>query len=150
MTVANKQRGEVTIKGPEGKEYKLCLTLGAIAQIVTNLLFNSLQHAYAEGQKGQIQIDVRADQGITIIYSDDGRGVPAEAEEKIFDPFFTTARGTGGSGLGLHIVYNLVHHKLKGRISYAGTPGTGARFIIRLTQRRNGKGHKIMTFFAIR
>jgi signal transduction histidine kinase/ligand-binding sensor domain-containing protein len=123
---------------------------GAIAQIITNLLLNSLQHAYTEGQKGEIEIDVKVDKAITIIYSDDGRGVSAEAEEKIFDPFFTTARGTGGSGLGLHIVYNLVHHKLKGRISYAGSPGTGARFIIHLSRSRNGKGNKIMTFFALR
>jgi hypothetical protein len=42
MTVANKQRGEVTIKGPEGKEYKLCLTLGAIAQIEEGLGVESL------------------------------------------------------------------------------------------------------------
>lgn len=42
MTKANKQRGEVTIQGPEGKEYKLCLTLGAIAQIEDGLGVESL------------------------------------------------------------------------------------------------------------
>jgi len=42
MTKANKQRGEVKVKGPEGKDYKLCLTLGAIAQIEEDLGVESL------------------------------------------------------------------------------------------------------------
>ncbi|MCB1972154.1 MAG: gene transfer agent family protein [Geminicoccaceae bacterium] len=42
MTKANRQRGEVKIEGPEGKEYKMCLTLGAIAQIEEDLGVESL------------------------------------------------------------------------------------------------------------
>jgi signal transduction histidine kinase len=49
---------------------------------------------------------------------------------KAFDPFFTTRRGTGGSGLGLHIVYNLVTQSLKGRITLDTAPGKGVRFMI--------------------
>lgn len=40
--MANKQRGEATMKGPEGKEYTLCLTLGAVAQIEEELGVDSL------------------------------------------------------------------------------------------------------------
>jgi signal transduction histidine kinase len=63
-------------------------------------------------------------------YADDGRGIPQENLSKIFDPFFTTRRGQGGSGLGLHIVYNLVTQKLAGTIRCESKVGVGTKFII--------------------
>jgi signal transduction histidine kinase len=54
------------------------------------------------------------DDRIELRYSDDGKGIPTEIQSKIFDPFFTTQCGNGGSGLGLNLVYNIVHQTLKG------------------------------------
>ena len=105
---------------------------GALAQIFTNLISNSLIHAFAPDQRGHIEIDVAESAGqVAILYSDDGCGMPAEHLARIFDPFFTTKRGSGGSGLGMHIVYNLVSQVLGGTIEVTSSPGNGARFTVR-------------------
>ncbi|BBC27178.1 adenylate cyclase (plasmid) [Pseudanabaena sp. ABRG5-3] len=107
---------------------------GALSQIVTNLVMNSLTHAYQDLDKsGQLQFDlIQQDDKVSIIYSDDGKGISAESLPKIFEPFFTTARDIGGSGLGLHIIYNLVTQNLKGTISCKSEVGIGTKFIITL------------------
>ncbi|MGD1909514.1 MAG: AAA family ATPase [Rivularia sp. (in: cyanobacteria)] len=106
---------------------------GAIAQIVTNLAMNSLNHAYQPGEKGQIhfQISQQHDE-ISMEYSDDGCGIPPNNLSKIFEPFFTTARSQGGTGLGLHIVYNLITQKLQGQIDVKSEVNLGTIFIITL------------------
>ncbi|MCB9756747.1 MAG: HAMP domain-containing histidine kinase, partial [Myxococcales bacterium] len=65
-------------------------------------------------------------------YSDNGRGIGSDSIKKIFDPFFTTNRGNGSSGLGLHIVYNLVVQKLRGAIRCDSAVGDGTVFTITL------------------
>lgn len=105
---------------------------GALSQIITNLVVNSLVHAFDENDKGSICIDVREDSGtVTLDYSDDGKGMPPEILKKVFEPFFTTKRGLGGSGLGMHIVYNLVTQQLKGTIAIDSQLGEGTRVTIR-------------------
>jgi signal transduction histidine kinase len=74
---------------------------------------------------------------VRIIYGDDGNGIDPENIPRIFDPFFTTKRGQGGSGLGLHIVYNLVTQILGGSIRCESQPGTGASFILLIPVRRS-------------
>ena len=82
-------------------------------------------------EAGLIQIAVSLqDHQLTLRYRDNGRGMPEEVQKKVFEPFFTTKRGSGGTGLGLHIVYNLVVFKLKGTILCHSTPGEGTEFII--------------------
>ena len=106
---------------------------GAISQIVTNLVMNSLVHAYVDGEKGNIRIAVvNGGDRVLLTYSDDGCGIVPENLSRIFDPFFTTKRGTGGSGLGLNVVYNLVTQTLGGSIRCASEPGYGVRFEIEL------------------
>jgi signal transduction histidine kinase len=101
----------------------------AFLQVITNLAMNSLIHAYDEGDKGQVQIDVSAtDADLVILFSDDGKGIAAENIDKIFDPFFTTRRDLG-KGLGLHIVYNLVQ-KLGGTITCERGLSKGTKFRI--------------------
>ncbi|MBI3188300.1 MAG: hypothetical protein HYZ31_10615 [Gammaproteobacteria bacterium] len=97
---------------------------GAVSQILTNFIVNSLLHGYDTQDSGHILIRViEEDDGLLLRYCDDGRGVPVETLPRIFDPFFTTRRGEGGSGLGLHLVYNLVSRQLQGRIrAYANQP----------------------------
>jgi signal transduction histidine kinase len=106
---------------------------GAISQIISNFILNSIQHGYKDQERGLINIELsKENSNINITYKDDGSGIPEEYQNKIFNPFFTTARGAGGSGLGLHIVHNLVTQKLKGKIAYKGHPGEGVKFIISL------------------
>ena len=107
---------------------------GAFSQVVTNLVMNALDHAFESKPQGTMTIAVATapDQGeIDLSFHDDGRGIPPAAREKIFEPFFTTRRGAGGSGLGLHIVYNLVTQSLGGRITVDSAEGEGTTFHIR-------------------
>ena len=106
---------------------------GALAQIVTNMVINSLLHAYSEGEKGTIAIEILKNANQIILkYSDDGKGVTEENIKHIFEPFFTTKRGEGGTGLGMPIVYNTVTHILKGSISCESIQGKGISFIINM------------------
>jgi signal transduction histidine kinase len=106
---------------------------GAFAQIVTNLVMNSLTHAYEPGAPGRLVFDLKQENGRFIFaYADDGRGIPKEYLSRIFDPFFTTRRGQGGSGLGLNIVYNLVTQKLGGAIRCQSEESGGTKFVIEI------------------
>ncbi|MGA9381103.1 MAG: GAF domain-containing sensor histidine kinase, partial [Phormidium sp.] len=105
---------------------------GALAQIITNLVVNSLTHAYKPGEFGHLHLEIsQQNQEAFIQYSDDGCGIPPENLDKIFNPFFTTARNQGGSGLGLHIVHNLVTQKLQGTIDVRSDVGLGTLFIMK-------------------
>jgi len=90
---------------------------GPINQILINLILNSIYHAFEGRDKGVITISIMnlSDQ-LHINYSDDGIGIDDSIKAKIFDPFTTTKRGSGGSGLGMHLVYNLVTQALDGHI----------------------------------
>jgi signal transduction histidine kinase/ligand-binding sensor domain-containing protein len=104
---------------------------GALYQIITNLVMNSLTHGFAADTAGTIRIDVRRDESaVRIDYRDNGRGMEENVRKRIFEPFFTTRRGQGGSGLGMHIVYNLVTQSLHGTIDCVSAPGQGALFHI--------------------
>jgi len=104
---------------------------GALAQVVTNLVTNSVIHAYPINQQGQLQFKVSQENNqVMIQYSDDGCGIPEATLGKIFEPFFTTARDKGGTGLGLHIAYNLVTQKLQGRIDVQSEVSQGTQFTV--------------------
>ncbi len=105
---------------------------GALSQVLTNLLMNSLIHGFDEADYGTITIEViKKGENVYILYKDSGCGISEENIEHIFDPFFTTKRGQGGSGLGLQIVYNLVTQTLCGKIRCQSAPGEGAKFKIK-------------------
>jgi signal transduction histidine kinase/ligand-binding sensor domain-containing protein len=107
---------------------------GALGQVITNLIQNALFHAFSEGRPGTMQISAWRvkDTLIALRFVDDGDGISAEDLARIFEPFYTTKRAQGGSGLGLHIVYNLVTVQLGGQIEAHGAPGAGMRFEITL------------------
>ena len=86
--------------------------------MLTNLVLNALGHGFP-GRHGRLD-DLSAkrvgtDQ-VEIIFADDGVGMTEDVQRRAFEPFFTTRRSRGGTGLGLHIVYNLVTRRLGGRI----------------------------------
>jgi signal transduction histidine kinase len=106
---------------------------GAIYQVLANLVMNSLIHAFEPEQPGEIRIEASLKPDYVLLtYADNGRGMNEEARSRIFEPFFTTRRGQGGSGLGMHIVFNLVTQGLGGTIECDSAPGQGVYFSIRI------------------
>ncbi len=104
---------------------------GAFYQIFSNLIQNSLLHGFEHTDAGRITIEVKAANGkLYIDYNDNGKGIKPEFRPRIFTPFFTTKRGHGGSGLGMHITYNLVTRTLGGTIHCHSQPGYGTTFVI--------------------
>lgn len=103
---------------------------GAVSQIITNLITNSLMHAFDKGAQGEIIISMSKQDGqLEIVYSDNGKGIDIKHRDKIFEPFYTTGRNRGGTGLGLNILHSIVFQSLKGTIK-AEYPEQGVRFVI--------------------
>ncbi|MES2115771.1 MAG: HAMP domain-containing sensor histidine kinase, partial [Pseudomonadota bacterium] len=114
---------------------------GAVSQIVTNMVVNSLVHGYGEGQEGKIRITGRLEDDYVLFdYSDDGIGMDQTTLSQLFDPFFTTKRGSGGSGLGAHILYNLVTGPLGGTVKVVSAPGMGLHYKLRFPRTRRKPG----------
>ena len=104
---------------------------GAVSQIFTNLIINSLKHAYQKDDVNSIDIKITNEENrIFVEYKDYGKGVSSDNMPKIFNPFFTTRRDHGGSGLGLSIIYNLITTKLNGKIEVNSVENKGTTFNI--------------------
>lgn len=114
---------------------------GPVGQILTNLIQNALVHGFQEGQAGTIAITAHlaSPDQVILTCQDNGRGISKADLPHIFEPFFTTRMGQGGSGLGLHIVHNLMTSVLGGTIEAYSEPGQGASF--RLTLPREAPEH---------
>ncbi|XOV79555.1 MAG: ATP-binding protein [Aestuariibacter sp.] len=105
---------------------------GPINQIMINLIMNSIIHGFESKEKGRIVIraEMMDESKVSITYTDDGKGIPEHMRKRIFDPFVTTKRGQGGSGLGMHLVFNLVTQALNGSISLTSEEDKGVEFHI--------------------
>ena len=104
---------------------------GSYGQVLTNLFLNSVIHAFPNGRTGTITVEARqVRDDVDIFVSDDGIGMSEEIQRRALDPFFTTRRNEGGTGLGLHIIFNLVTQQLGGRLTFESRPGWGTRFRI--------------------
>jgi signal transduction histidine kinase len=114
------------------KELFIEAKAGPINQIMMNLIMNSIIHGFEFKQQGRIEIfvDLISGDKINIRYCDNGKGIPEPLLKRIFDPFVTTKRGQGGSGLGMHLVYNLVTQALNGSISINSEENKGVEFNI--------------------
>jgi signal transduction histidine kinase len=115
---------------------------GAYGQILTNLVLNAANHAFADGRPGAVSISARprGDDEIEIIFADNGAGMTADVQRQAFDPFFTTRRNEGGTGLGLHIVHNLVTQQFGGRMMLDSRLGQGTTFRIMMPRAARGGG----------
>jgi PAS domain S-box-containing protein len=102
---------------------------GAYGQVLTNLFLNAVMHAFPAGEAGTIDIKSRAsgNDDVEILFSDDGCGMSFGVRRQAFNPFFTTRREHGCTGLGLHIVHNIVTNRLGGTLSLDSEPGAGTR-----------------------
>ena len=144
-----KTRSEVIIDCPPGIEFDSYP--GALAQVLTNLILNCVEHAFDPDTAGTIHIGVRCEaegktDWIVMQVRDNGRGIAPDLLERVFDPFVTTRRGQGGTGLGLNIVFNLIAKQFGGTITVSSTLGQGATFLLRLPRvtplaHSKGEGH---------
>lgn len=112
---------------------------GSLAQLLTHLVMNSLQHGFTAEMRVPPLIELKVQKTpahIQLEYRDNGCGMSADTLKRLFDPFFTTKRSEGNSGLGAHIVYNLVTAQLNGSIYASSEPGQGLYYRILLPQLR--------------
>lgn len=98
-----------------------------IELVLDNLLRNAFRHARA-----QVVVSVLTGRSsVRVVVDDDGPGVAAEHRQRVFDRFYRVAddraRSSGGSGLGLALVAELVRRR-GGRVSVGESPEGGARF----------------------
>ena len=97
-----------------------------LGQILANLLDNSIYWLVVEkgvGNGGRIEVDLKpTEHGFTILFCDDGPGIPDEDKSRVFEPYFSTKRGGTGMGLGLYICRLLMEPY--GKILYSGEKGS--------------------------
>lgn len=137
--VVKRSQVEISIEVPEG--LVLESFPGTYGQVLTNLVLNAVTHAFREGSAGKVAIKAReaGPANVEIVVSDDGIGMAPDVRRQAFDPFFTTRRNKGGTGLGLHIVHNLVTQQLGGRIILQSESGKGTAFQITLPRNAPGE-----------
>ena len=129
---ARRSRVDIDLSHDEG--LKLLIDAGALVQVVTNLIQNALIHAFGQTQDER-QVSVRvthATERLMIVISDNGAGMSDAVQRQVFEPFFTTRRSEGGSGLGTHIVHNLVTQRFGGTIELDSSIGSGSRWTLTL------------------
>lgn len=105
---------------------------GALTQALMILISNAITHAFEGREAGHVSITATAAGAdrVHIVVADDGVGIPPGNLGRVFEPFFTTKLGKGGSGLGLHICYNVLTGSLGGKVSAESTLGQGTRMLI--------------------
>ncbi|MYM26402.1 hypothetical protein GTP46_27605 [Duganella sp. FT135W] len=101
---------------------------GPLGQVMTNLIENAVKHGLEDGGVITLSAWRSGEQHVTISVADHGKGIAAELHSHVFEPFYTTRLGQGGSGLGLHIVHNIVYQILGGSLELTSSAGNGARF----------------------
>lgn len=124
------RRGKIKVSVIAPDDLEIVCSPGALYQVFTNLIVNSLFHAFDEDSSGNITIECRRKENDLILsYRDDGKGIAPGIIDSIFEPFFTTKRSAGGSGLGLYIVKTTIT-KMGGQIKCASDLGKGVEFLI--------------------
>ncbi len=107
---------------------------GPLGQVISNLVCNALIHGFEGRKAGKVTVTAQAllNEQVEIVVQDDGNGIAPDNLSRIFDPFFTTKMGKGGSGLGLHICYNIVTGLLAGKIRVNSRINAGTTFTLTL------------------
>ena len=110
---------------------------GQLAQVITNIVVNAANHGFEGGKAGEVRLSATPSDNDQqeLIISDNGIGMDEETRSRLYEPFFTTRRNQGGTGLGMHIVYNLVTQNLDGSIECESAVGQGTQFKISLPKK---------------
>jgi two-component system sensor histidine kinase PilS (NtrC family) len=96
-------------------------------QIFWNLARNAIQ-AMPRGGELRVTLSAKSNLDVTIAFSDNGEGMSREQKDRLFEPFNSS---TGGTGLGMAIVYQLVRDH-NGNVLVESEAGKGTRIAIRL------------------
>ncbi|MFT5298502.1 MAG: signal transduction histidine kinase [Colwellia sp.] len=131
---AEMKRFRVNYQYSGESEFIITTIPGALAQVLTNLVTNTLKHAFEDKIAGNIGIELSKteDNEAILVFKDDGQGMTQHVLDNIFEPFFTTKRNSGGTGLGMNIVYNIICQKLEGTIKIESELEHGSNFYITL------------------
>ena len=136
VLLANKElleKGNINVTLNIYEDTKITSYFHMIVDVLHQIIQNSIIHAFENKEDNKISISTcQIDNFMTIIYQDNGQGIPAENREKIFEPFYTTKRNTNCTGLGMTILYNRVVHQLKGEIAYDLAENHGVKVNIKL------------------
>jgi len=137
-----KAQHTININCPD--DIQMRVPAGAISQIFTNFLLNSVIHGFDKKEQGVIDIDIK-DSGdiVEIVYKDNGHGISQQQLDLLFDPFYTTKREQGGSGLGTNIAYNLVKQTLDGEISAESQPEQGLTYFIKIPKEKKEANEEV-------
>ncbi len=101
---------------------------GQVQQALVALLVNAVE---AMGEGGALNVSVEGDRdGVRIVIQDTGPGIAPDVLPMIFEPFFSTKDSESGVGLGLAVVYGIVHRH-GGTIEVASDVGVGTTFHLR-------------------
>lgn len=129
------RRNRIFLHSAVEDDLKAQLHAADFTQVLSNLLMNACVHAFPEAHQDErhIAIKARSDANNSMIVevSDNGVGVDETIKNHIFEPFVTSKRNSGGTGLGMSIVYNIVAQRLQGNIELVDTPvGTTWRLVL--------------------
>ncbi|MGB1263285.1 MAG: ATP-binding protein [Cognaticolwellia sp.] len=131
-----KTNHSIKVNCPENAE--IYCHAGALSQIFTNLIINSIIHGFNGINRGMISIEVKLNaEHVHITYQDNGHGLPDEKIAHLFDVFYHTTENIAGNGLGAHIVHNLVHDTLNGSVSASSGPNKGLCYDIKFDSIQN-------------
>jgi len=105
-----------------------------VALVLINLINNSIKHGFNNNGKGNISLTMEATKsgGVSIVYTDDGKGMDEDTQKQIFKPFFTTKPERGYVGLGMSNTYALINDNLAGSITLDSQLSRGTTFTITL------------------
>lgn len=125
---------EIQLNLPPDENIWLDSYPGELGQALSNLIENSIVHAFGGQTHRTISITVAEPVADLLVMRlcDDGRGMDKKVARRAFDPFFTTALGQGGTGLGLYIAHNAITNVLGGSINLESAPGKGTCFELKI------------------
>ncbi len=104
------------------------------SQVVSNLLTNALD-ACALKAGAFVNVRLTTDtHEVRLEVQDNGVGILEDLQHKIFEPMFTTKEVGQGTGLGLAVVYDIVHGGFQGEIEVESAVGEGSTFTVRFPQ----------------
>jgi signal transduction histidine kinase len=128
MILKHKLKAITVVKDFEADLPRLQAYAGELNQVWTNLIDNA---ADAMGGSGRLEVAARQlGDVVEVTIADSGPGIPPDIVGRIFDPFFTTKPQGVGTGIGLHIVHNIIVNRHRGTIDVNSEPG---RTVFRVT-----------------